>query len=255
MASLLRQSTTTTFNPVGDRNSLLANGRFQSTSIYLSSGIGLAYGLDLWAQVPVHRMHYQDQGGERNRSGVGDVRLALRASPVLIRRTWPIAVRAGLKLPGSSFPLDATIIPLTEGQRDVEMSLESGGSLFGGSAYVLGWAGYRWRSRNSTARRKPGDEAFFHAAIGTTQGGVRLELAADRLIGGNPEQLGFAIPAGGRRLFQLTPTIGLPVAGGSFEFTSAVPLAGRNLPAGVGLSVGYRLHWGQITPVGPERLK
>jgi len=252
MGSLLRQTTARTFNPFGDRNPLLAGGRFQTTSVYLSAGAGLAYGLDLFAQVPMHQMHYEDQGGERNRTGVGDLRVALRASPTLIRRTWPVAARLGLKLPGSSFPLDATVIPLTEGQRDIELSLESGGTLLGGSAYLLGWAGYRWRAQNTKAARKPGDELFLHLAIGTTLAQVRLELAADRLIGASPEQLGFAIPTGGRRLFQITPTIGFPVPGGDFEVTGAVPLSGRNLPTGAGISAGYRWHWGRITAPGPD---
>lgn len=243
MVSGLRQRSGSIFNSQGDRQPLLADGSFQSTSLYWSAGVGLADGVDAWMQLPVHRMHYEDDGGTRDRAGIGDARVALRLSPALLGATLPIALRAGVKVPGSAFPLDATVIPLTEGQTDFETSIESG-RLFRDAVYVLGWVGYRWRTENRDAARKPGNETFMHVATGTAIGGVRLEFGADLLFGAPPRQLGFAVPASRRRLLQFSPTITRKTGPGDLEFTTVLPVVGRNLPTGAGISVGYRLGWG-----------
>lgn len=244
MASLLRQSSTTIFNNLTERQQFLANGRFRTTSIYLSGGVGLMRGLDLWAQAPVHRMHYEDEGGARDRAGIGDLRIALRASPALVGLRFPIAVRAGFKAPGSSFPIDATIIPLTEGQRDLEVSIESGHAFAAAPVYVMGWLGHRWRAENAAAARRPGNERFAHLAFGGTVAGTRIELAADHLFGAPPHQLGFVVNSP-RRILQLAPTVGRRVGIGELEATAVVPLVGRNLPTGPAVSVGYRIAWGR----------
>lgn len=244
MASVLRQSSTDLFSNLGDRQPFLADGRFSTTSLYLSAGAGIARGLDVWAQAPIHRMHYTDQGGQRDRTGVGDLRVALRASPDLVGLRFPVAVRAGFKVPGSTFPVDATIIPLTEGQRDVEVSVETGHAFRIAPMYVMAWAGYRWRDENRPAARRPGDERFSHLALGGTIGGTRLELAADHLYGAPPRQLGFVVNSP-RRILQLAPTISRPVGIGTLDATVVVPIVGRNLPTGAAFSVGYRLQWGQ----------
>ena len=191
---------------------------------------------------PLHRMHYADDGGARDRTGVGDVRMALRVSPALVGLQLPLAVRVGLKVPGSTFPVDATIIPLTEGQRDVEVSVETGHAFAGTRSYIMAWYGYRRRTENVRASRTPGDERFAHLALGASVGTTHLELAADHLFGAPPRQLGFIVNSP-RRILQLAPTVGRPVGIGVLEATLVVPLAGRNLPTGAALAVGYRVHW------------
>jgi hypothetical protein len=157
-----------------------------------------------------------------------------------------------VKLPGSSFPLDATIIPLTEGQRDVEVSVETGRTFANRAFYVLGWTGYRWRAENIEAARKPGNEAVGHLAVGTALGGMRFELGSDLLVADAPRQLGFEVTAARRRLYQLAPTVTRKVGMGDLEFTSVIPLVGRNLPTGAGFSAGYRVGWGNRTPSAPR---
>ncbi len=248
MVSGLQQSSTRSFAASGDRQPLLANGRFRSSSVYLSGALGIRPGIDIWAQVPVHVMRYADDGGSRDRTGVGDVRMALRVSPDVIGRRAPVALRVGLKQPGSDFPVDATIIPLTEGQRDVDVSVETGRAI--GAQHVLGWVGHRWRSENRRAARQPGNEWFAHAAAGRTlRDGTRLELGVDALVGAAPRQLGFPLEASRRRLLQLSPTVGRAIGPGTLEFTATLPLLGRNLPAGSGLSGGYRFSWGRPAAV------
>ncbi len=244
MVSGLRQRSTDTLNARGDRQPLLAGGEFRTASAYVSGGVGLSPGVDLWAQVPVHFMRYEDTGGTRERSGVGDARIALRLSPELFGSIAPIAWRVGMKQPGTRFPLDATVIPLTEGQQDFETSLESGRTFGGNAVYVLGWAGYRWRRENAEAARKPGNETFLHVAAGTSVSGIRMELGTDVLIGEPPRQLGFSVEASRRRMLQLAPTVTRKVGFGDLELTTVIPIVGRNLPTGAGVSVGYRVGWG-----------
>ena len=252
MVSTLYQGSSASFNSDGERQSFLAHGRFRSSSLYLSTGAGLVRGVDLWAQLPVHGMRYLDQGGERRRSGVGDLRVALRISPALLRRTLPLALRVGAKIPGSDFPLDATIIPLTEGQRDLEVSLESGHAFHMKGLYVLGWSGVRRRFLNRESDRKPGDERFLHAAMGRQVARLRVEVATDFLTGQAPRQVGLELPTARRRLLQLAPTVVRPLGRGTLEFTAVVPLVGRNLPTGPGFSTGYRREWGRRSPPIPR---
>ncbi|MBI4420337.1 MAG: hypothetical protein HY560_05885 [Gemmatimonadetes bacterium] len=241
--SLFRQQSTRHFDPDGKRLPFPAAGRVGVTSVYLTTNVGLVRGTDIWLQVPLHSADYRDVTGERSRVGAGDFRAALRLTPAVFGADGiPLAVRVGAKLPGTSFPLDATIIPLTEGQRDWEVSLESGWAF--GRMYVLGWIGHRWREENTTVRRQPGREVFGHVAIGGTLRTIRWEMASDLLLGSAPKLFNLGLETGRRRLVQLVPTLARRLGPGELELTALVPIAGRNLPTGPGVSLGYRLAWG-----------
>jgi hypothetical protein len=243
--SLYAQRATKFFNHLGNRQAFLADSRFDTRSVFLTGAVGLVDGLEVWAQVPVHRLGVEATSGESTSSGFGDVRVALRAAPELFGLPGvPLAFRVGAKVPGSSFPVDATVLPLTEGQTDVEMSLESGTVLSALPLYVVGWIGYRWRGENQDAARQPGNERFAHLAIGGSAGRVAFEIAADGLWGAAPLAQGIRLPSERRRLIQLVPTVGLEAGPGQLEVTAQVPVSGRNLPTGVGWSTGYRTTWG-----------
>ncbi len=240
-----RQVSSEFFGPGGERLPFLASGRVRTHSIYVTASVGVFTGIDVWGQLPVHSLDLADQSGSRSRVGLGDPRLSVRVGSELVGAgSVPLTIRAGVKLPGTEFPVDATIIPLSEGQRDWELSLESGTALPGMPAYVLGWVGYRWRERNVNAQRKPGNEVFTHLAVGGRAGRFHGELGAEVLLGSAPEQLGVVLPSGRRRLVQLQPTVGYRVGRGTIEFTGFIPLGGQNLPTGASGSVGYRLAWG-----------
>lgn len=241
-----RQVSDRYFGTTGARQPFLAAGQVRINSIYLTGALGLTWGLDAWAQVPVHALRYADQSGERQAAGLGDLRLSLRVSPELFGWPAPVALRAGLKLPGRDFPVDATLIPLSEGQRDWELSLEAGNALRGVPLYLLGWVGYRWRERNAGVDRRPGDEWFAHLAAGGRIGGsVQAELALEWLWGRAPRYLGVEIETAARRLVQLQPTVAYGAGPGQVQLTALLPLSGRNLPSGAGFSAGYRISWGQ----------
>lgn len=234
------------FNPSGSRQPFLADSKFTTQSIFLTGAVGIATGLELWAQLPAHRLRVKSAGGNSRSSGVGDVRFAARIGSEIVGLDIPIAARFGVKLPGSKFPVDATILPLTEGQRDWEVALESGYGFPNRSIYLMGWMGYRWREIHEEASRDPGDEAFGHLAVGGALGGISWELAGDGLWGKAPVALGFTIPGESRRLIQLQPTLGLDAGPGRVEASAQIPLMGQNLPVGTGFILGYRMTWGLL---------
>jgi len=242
--SLYRQQATNFYSPGGARQDFLADARFNTRSVFITGAVGVGRGIELWAQVPTHWLDVKSDGGNSNSNGVGDLRLAARVSPELLGLEFPVAVRFGTKVPGSEFPVDATVLPLTEGQRDWEVSAESGGSLGDKPVYVMGWVGYRWRGPNVEAARHPGDERFAHLAVGGTAGALSWEIAGDGLWGTPPIAQGIRLEGESRRLVQLIPTIGVPLGLGRLEATGQIPVSGRNLPAGVGISLGYRMLWG-----------
>jgi hypothetical protein len=244
--SAFRQASDEFFGPAGDRQPFLADGRTRTHSMYVTGAAGVLPGLDVWLQGAVHDLRFRDLSGERHRLGLGDARASLRVGSELVGASLPLALRGGIKFPGTAFPVDATIIPLSEGQRDWELSVESGRAFtWGGTqTYVLGWIGYRWREQNDDAQRDPGDEIFTHLAVGAGWGSLRLDLGVEALFGRTPRQLGFSLPSSRRRLVQVQPTLGHGLGPGTVEVTILQPLVGRSLPTGTAASVGYRVAWG-----------
>lgn len=232
------------FNPLGDRQPFLANATFDVRSVFATAAVGVAEGLEVWAQAPVHRLTISGDGGSSRTTGLGDVRGAVRVSPALFGLEVPMALRGGIKLPGGDFPVLATELPISEGQVDLEVSLESGWSSEDLPVYVVAWVGHRWRMMNEAAEYDPGDESFGHVAVGGSVGVLSWEVGLDGLWGQAPFETGLTLPSASRRLLQLLPTVGTDVGPGRLEATTPIPIAGRNLPAGIGLSLGYRTIWG-----------
>lgn len=242
--SLLGQVADEFFSDGGARRAFIGDSRFVTRSAFLTGAVGVLPGVEVWGQVPVHRLRVEDPSDDATSTGVGDLRFAVRLGSEAVGLDLPLALRLGAKLPGSDFPVDATVLPLTEGQRDWEASLESGTTLPIPGSYVMGWVGHRWREENREARRQPGDEIFAHLALGGSTGRLHFELAADGLWGDALTAQGFLLPGETRSLVQLLPTLGWDTGPGRLEATGQIPLSGENLPVGTGVSVGYRITWG-----------
>lgn len=237
------QEADTRFTFEGERETFFSSGAASTRSLYLTAAVGVVWGLDVWAQASLHRLRYSDDSGSRDRTGLGDVRLAARAGAELVGLDLPVSLRAGVKLPGSRFPVDVTVLPLSEGQVDAEVSVESGHAFAGGAFYVLGWVGHRWRLGISEAERNPGDEWFGHVAAGGARGSLRWELAVEGLFGAPPVQQGIELVTDRRRLVQVVPGVAWQVGPGEADLGVQVPLAGRNLPSDPSVALGYRLSW------------
>lgn len=242
--SFTGQEATEFYTSEGLKRAFLADSEFSTRSVFLTAALGIADGLEVWAQVPRHRLGIDASSGTSTSSGTGDIRAAARIGAELFGLDVPVALRVGAKVPGSDFPVDATVLPLTEGQTDAEVSLESGAKVGSLPLYLGGWVGYRWRSENTEAARRPGNERFAHLAVGGFVRGLTWEVAADGLWGEAPLAQGIVLPSEKRRLILLQPTVGHQVGPGRLEITGQIPLDGRVLPVAYGLSAGYRLGWG-----------
>ncbi len=252
-ASVFGSRSTEFFGADGNRQSFLGDSEFLTRSMFLSGAVGVVDGVELWTQIPLHHLRVESAGGDSESFGLGDIRIAARVGSELFGWDVPLALRVGTKVPGSDFPVDATVLPLTEGQRDWELSVESAYRSRLRALYIMGWAGYRWREANERAARDPGDELFGHLAVGGSLGNLSLELAADALWGKAPVAQGFILEGNGRRLIQIQPTVGWGVGPGRLEATAQIPVWGKHLPVGNGISLGYRLTWG-LEPDEPESL-
>lgn len=233
------------FGPDGQTRPFLSSGRTRTSSIFLTAAGGVTRGVELWVQVPIHRIGFSDETGDLNRIGIGDPRVSARVGGALFGLdNLPVSFRAGLKLPGSEFPVEPDVLPISEGQTDIEAVLEAGRVLPGRyPLHVVGWAGYRWRMRNDERARKPGNERFARLGVGGPLGSLRWDLAAEGLWGEAPEQQGFILQGARRRLIQVLPTLGWRLGGMELEATGRLSVAGRNLPSGPSVSAGFLLPW------------
>lgn len=243
--SVFHHDTDEEYDSTGQVKPFFADGHMIATSAYVNGTLGLVQGVDAWIQAPVHRLRFDDAAGERTKTGPGDVRGWLRVGPGVLGAPNPLpvamALRAGVKLPGSNFPVDAEVIPLTEGQRDWELILEVGRSLHPLPLYVKGWAGRRWRERNAEILWDPGDETFVFLAAGGSAGPISWELAAEGMWGDPPVKEGIRLESAQRKMIQLLPKAGVATGVGEVQLQAGgqIPLDGRNLPAGPSLRVGF----------------
>ena len=249
--SLYHHDTRDRFDTQGNVEPLFnEGGRSITTSLFLTGVVGVYRGVDVWGQIPVHRLAFNDVSATRESFGLGDPLLHVRVSPELlgVKTPFPIAIRGGVKLPLGEFPIDSEIVPLTEGQRDWELMLEIGHSFYPMPLYVMGWVGYRWRETNFDIDRKPGDERFAFMAVGGGRGKLSWKFSAEGIFGEKWVSLtGVRIPLAmsERRLVQLTPAVGWQLGQGSLELGARLPVAGQNLPAGPALFLGYFMRLGK----------
>lgn len=249
-ASVFSLDTRRQFGTDGSTEPYFADGRLQLESFLLTGAVGVVTGLEVWAQGAVHTAKYEDVAGSIQRTGLGDVRLWVRAGPRLVGifesdlPVW-VGVRAGVKLPGSDFPLDRTVIPLSEGQADVELALEVGRVLVDGRIAVQTWVGHRWRGRNETVGVKPGDEWFGYASAAAAVGPLQVRLAAQFLEGSPYETFGLRPPSSRRELLSLYPSLATALGPGTIEVGAQAPITGRNLPTGTALTLAYTVGFGE----------
>jgi len=234
------------FNPNGDRQDFIGGSVFHTRSLYFTASYGVIEGLEVWGQLPVHWLEADASNGSSVKKGLGDLRAAVRVSPAILGYEAPVALRFGFKQPGQTFPVDATELPLSEGQRDYEVSVESGISPTWLPVHVSGWVGYRWRETDHDREHDPGNETFAHLSLGRQFTDVfALQLGFDALWGETPYDQGLELRRQSRQLYQVSPTLSFVTGPGTLQATIPIPIAGENLPAGYGASVGYQIGWGR----------
>lgn len=240
--TLYHQDTRERFDREARERPFFNDGHAVTSALYVTAALGVVDGVDVWAQVPLLRLQFDDAAGQRDRTGIGDARLFARAAFLRpLGLSWPVAVRGGVKLSVGDFPREggAEIIPLGEGQRDWELMLELGHSFHPRPLYIAGWVGYRWREEDEEFLRDYGDERFFFVQGGGTLGRLGARLQVEGLDGLTPEIEGVSLASARRELLEITPVVSWAVGPGSVEAGVRIPLHGRNLPAGETVLVGY----------------
>lgn len=243
--AMYHQDTRQRFGTGGDVEDLLADGHAVATSSFLTMTLGVAGGVDLWSQLSVHRLRYDDAAADRSSAGIGSLKLWLRAAPLKwLGSSVPIAVRAGVKVPLGDFDdVGADEIPLGDGQRDWEVLAELGHSFWPRSVYVSGWIGYRLREENTESMRDFGNEVFYYAQIGGQLGRLGYKLAVDGWNGAASGADGVANPGFERDLVQFLPSLLYDVGVGQVEAGVRFALGGRNVTAGRSFVFKYFKKW------------
>lgn len=238
--SVFYHDTRETYGPDGERETILANGRAVTLSVFFTGAVGLIPGVDGWAQIPVHRLRFDDDAGERISSGVGDPRFFLRVGPRLLGLpSVPVALRGGVKLAGGSFDVDSAIIPLGEGQSDVELMLEVGHSFHPRPLWTMAWVGRRWRGPNREAAREPGDEWFWFWSAGGQAGPVLWQTILEGRRGGAWNIQGVTIENRRESIVQALVYLGRELGPGEARLGLRVPIRAKNLPAGHAFTASY----------------
>jgi len=244
-AEVYYHDTTERYDLEAEKGPIPFGGHAKSTALFVTAAVGLIPNWDLWARGSVNSLSFSDAGGERSEDGLGDANIWLRVAPLkYLGVDFPFAIRGGVKLPIGDAPVDAEIIPLSEGQVDWEIMAEIGHSFWPASVYVNGWVGYRYRELNEESAIDPGEEIFFLAQVGGAVGNFQYKLVAEGWDSDAPVQEGLTIESSQRQYLQLTPSLWHMTPVGGFEVGWRVPLAGRNLPAGGALVIGYFSRFG-----------
>jgi hypothetical protein len=238
-SAMFWQRTGQEFDAVGNRRERIDQGTSNSRAIFTDVIVGLHPRLDLWLQIPFLDLAFSSPAEDLHSRGFGDVRAWLRWQPVQLGASTPLALRVGAKAPLGFSPLDVTIVPLGEGQWDLEVFGEIGHSFWPAPIYAELWAGYRARFANATTLKDPGGEYVF-----LLEGGVNpstrtlLKATLDGFAGRNWIVEGIETSSS-RRILTLQLGGAVQVVGPVWvEAGGRYPLAGRTFPAGAQLVLG-----------------
>jgi hypothetical protein len=230
--AFLHQDTTGRYFLDGDRIPYFFDGRSRTSALYVDARYGLTDRIEAMLQVPFFRVRFDDLSDDRQSSGLGDVRLGLRYN--LLKDSPVATVDVRVKFPTGTFINDAEVVPVGEGQWDLDLAGEVAHSFWPRPFYVNGRAGYRFRGPNEESGIDFGDEVFWLAEVGyAVSARIGLKLVARGLHGQEGTSFGLSIPTLKREAVYVEP--GLVIrASPSWIVEFAVPftVAGQNWPAG-----------------------
>jgi hypothetical protein len=235
------QRTEQRFDETGDRTDWVGSGRSDARAIITDVILGLHPKLDLWVQIPYFDLRFDNPADSLRTTGFGDIRAWLRWNFLNIGNgSTPVSLRVGAKAPIGSSPLDARIIPVGDGQWDLETFGEIGHSFWPFPAYGELWLGYRFRFKDNEKLKDPGDELVFLAEFGINPTNrTLLKTTLDGFSGGKWVVEGVQT-ASRRKILNLEVTSGLQLLPPIWtELGVRVPLAGRNFPAGPQFIIGF----------------
>ncbi len=238
--SVLRQETTERYFLDGDRIPYFFEGRNRTTGLFLDLRYGITDRLEVVAQLPVYRLEFDDLSDRRRSTGVGDLRVACRWN--IVTGSTVATVGAAIKFPTGEFVNDAEVVPVGEGQYDLDVTGEAGHSFWPRPAYASVLAGYRFRGTNDKNGISPGDEFFWSAEAGhRVVSRLGVKAVARGLHGRRSTSFGLEIPTLKREAVYIQPGLVWELAPErGIELSLPFTVKGRNWPAG--LSVGLGLY-------------
>jgi hypothetical protein len=215
-------------------------GRSKSLAVFTEAAYGLTGWLDLGVQVPYFSLEFRDLSNplRPRTSKFGDIRFYARYR--LFTNPVVTSIRFGAKSPTGGVNVDSEVVPIGEGQWDLEFYGDVGRSFTSFPGYANLSLGYRVRTRNDLFNFKPGDEASL-----LLEGGWALipRLMAkgtiDYLYSGHPKSLGFTFTSQRRELLTVAPGfLYTPMSDLTIEALIRLPLRGQGFPAGPQFSLG-----------------
>ncbi len=228
------QRTEQRFDELGTQTQWFGSGESDARALFTDVIVGLHPDVDLWLQIPFFDLRFDNSADSLRTTGFGDIRGWIRWKFLdLGNGSTPVALRVGAKAPIGSSPLDAQIIPVGDGQWDLEAFGEIGHSFWPFPAYGELWLGYRARFKNSETLKDPGGEYVFLTEFGINPSRRTLIKATlDGFVGRNwiVERLKTASK---RRILTLQFAGAARVTSTLWtELAIRLSLSGRNFPAG-----------------------
>jgi hypothetical protein len=146
-----------------------------------------------------------------------------------------------VKFPTGRFVNDAEVVPVGEGQYDVDLTLEAARSFWPRQAYVSVLVGYRLRGANDESGIHPGDELVWLAEAGhKLVSRLSLKGVARGLHGGASTSFGLEIPSLKREVVYLQPGLVWDLGSErSVELAMPFTVKGRNWPAGLAVGIAF----------------
>jgi len=237
--TLMRQRTEQRYFLDGEKIPYFFEGQSRISAAFLKLRRGLWRRLELSVDLSLYQVQFDDLADERSSTGPGDVRLGVRYGIL----EAPIVVTLGstVKLPTGDFDNDAEVVPVGEGQHDVELTLELGRSLWPRPGYVTGLFGYRFRAENEASGIDPGNELIWSLEAGyELLPRTTLKLLARGLHGQESTTFGLSVPTLKREAVYLEPAL-IVSLGETRGVELKVPFTvrGRNWPAGPVFALGF----------------
>ena len=215
-------------------------GRSRSMVVFNDLAYGVSGWFDVGIHIPFYRLEFRDLSNPTRpqTQKIGDIRFYAKYRFL----TQPVvaSIRLGAKSPTGGINVDSEVVPIGEGQWDIEVSGDVGRSFSALPGYVNLSLGYRQRTVNQDFNFKPGDE-FTLLAEGGWQVTPFLmgKASVGYLYSAHPRALGITFKTQRRELLTLAPAL-LWTPGRTLVFEAGVqwPVRGQDIPAGPQFNFG-----------------
>jgi len=229
----------------GDRVRFPNNGESKIKAVFLDFSYGLLDQVQLNFQIPYYVIEFADFGGDRKTTDIGDIRFG--AQYRLIANPLVSSVKIEAKAPTGFFNRDSELVPVGDGQWDLELMARFGKSLWPIPAYANLDVGYRFRFKpaEKTTNRDPGNEFIFRAEAGyNVLRTLQVKVSVNGLYGNKFKQGDIVAPE--RQVLFFEPGIHWNIQGPlAIDTGVQFSLSGKNYTAGevfnFGLSYNFSL--------------